>query len=282
MAGFNKNIPSHRADLESTPIRDNFNALAADHAGPNPPPSPESGYTWLDTSLSNQPVIKVYWDGQWYGLFVYVPGLGRFTTQGASVQWGAILGTLDNQTDLKNALAAKMPLTPQSITLVRATTNPGDQNTLWIREPGGHLHRGSVDLEMIAPPPPPGIAGITVKNEGTQLGTAASVDTLNFTGAGVTATRAGSTVTVNVPGAAVAGYHAQEAASGLKNGVNTIFSVPGGLSYQPGSLIVFLNGVAYDPASISQIGPSYTSFQIIGGDHVPEADDDLTVSFFEY
>ena len=45
-----------------------------------------------------------------------------------------------------------------------------------------------------------GIAGITTKDEGVTVGTAAGVTTLDFVGAGVTATGAGATATITIPG----------------------------------------------------------------------------------
>jgi hypothetical protein len=41
---------------------------------------------------------------------------------------------------------------------------------------------------------------IAVQDEGSTLGTVGTVDNLNFTGAGITASRVGNTVTVDVPG----------------------------------------------------------------------------------
>jgi len=68
---------------------------------------------------------------------------------------------------------------------------------------------------------------------------------------------------------------------GTQDGVNATFSMPGGVAYRQDSLIVMLNGVSYDPASISKVGPAYTSFQIIAGDNLPNAslNDVFTVSF---
>lgn len=45
-----------------------------------------------------------------------------------------------------------------------------------------------------------GQAGIQFEDEGSALGSSGTADTVNFTGAGVTASRSGNTVTVNVPG----------------------------------------------------------------------------------
>ena len=52
--------------------------------------------------------------------------------------------------------------------------------------------------------------GVTVEDEGTQLGTEDTVDTLNFTGAGVTATRTGTEVEVAVPGGGSGGVEVQD------------------------------------------------------------------------
>jgi len=68
--------------------------------------------------------------------------------------------------------------------------------------------------------------------------------------------------------------------SGL-NGVNTTFTIPGGDAYQPDSLIVYLNGVAYDPDNIQENGLGYTTFTIINGDIVPISSDSLAVSYYK-
>lgn len=266
---FVKNVPASGADLASAPIRDNFFALATDNAGPVAPESPEDGYTWLDTSLSSTPFLKVYFNGQWNTLFQYSPGLGKFIVLGASVNWGSIGGTITAQTDLQAALAGKLDLNPSGLTMVKAASNPGDERTLWINLLTGHLHRGSVDLE--AQP-----SSITVSDAGGVVGT---TDKLKFTG-NVNVSTDGSQVTVNVPASAAGSYIQNQNAVGVKNGINTDFTVPGGLSYVPGSLIVFLNGMAYRPDSIVQNGPGYTTFTIFG-DNVPQSDDTLAVSFFE-
>lgn len=267
--GFDKTQPVEGSDIQSAPVRINFNALVTDHAGAIPPANPDPGWTWLDTSLSNQPTIRVYWDFAWKALFVYNQSLGKFVSAVGTAEWGAIAGTLSSQADLQAALNGKMPLTPNQITLVRATSNPGGVNTIWIKEPGGHLHRGSVDLEA-------GASALQVEDEGTPLGAASA---MNFVGGGVSVTMVGSTATVNIPAGSV-NLHQNVDAVGTKDGINTVFAMPGTVAYSPGTLIVYLNGVAYGSASIIEIGPGYTTFQITS-DHVPNSDDSLTVSFIE-
>jgi len=66
---------------------------------------------------------------------------------------------------------------------------------------------------------------------------------------------------------------------GDKNGSNTLYTLPGGQAYLPGTLSVFLNGQQYNPANIQQIGPGYTTFQIVNGDHVPQSVDTLSINY---
>ncbi len=61
------------------------------------------------------------------------------------------------------------------------------------------IRSGAPPVSPGAPPPPPPGA-VIVEDEGTALATAAT--TLNFTGAGVTASGAGAEKTINIPGAA--------------------------------------------------------------------------------
>jgi hypothetical protein len=63
------------------------------------------------------------------------------------------------------------------------------------------------------------------------------------------------------------------------NGVISTFTLLGGDQYVPGTLLVMLNGVAYQASSISELGPGYTQFQIVGGDTIPKAVDSFTVSY---
>ena len=51
-----------------------------------------------------------------------------------------------------------------------------------------------------------GQAGIQYKDEGTNLGTSGTVDEVDFTGAGVSASRAGNKITVNVAGGGTSGH----------------------------------------------------------------------------
>lgn len=52
----------------------------------------------------------------------------------------------------------------------------------------------------------PSQAGIQYKDEGTNLGTSGTVDEVDFTGAGVSASRAGNKITVNVVGGGTSGH----------------------------------------------------------------------------
>ena len=51
-----------------------------------------------------------------------------------------------------------------------------------------------------------GQVGIQYKDEGTNLGTSGTVDEIDFTGAGVSASRAGNKITVNVAGGGTSGH----------------------------------------------------------------------------
>ena len=63
------------------------------------------------------------------------------------------------------------------------------------------------------------------------------------------------------------------------NGTLDTFTLPGGDQYVPTTLLVMLNGAAYQPSSINEIGPGYTQFQIVGGDTIPKAVDAFTLSY---
>jgi hypothetical protein len=65
---------------------------------------------------------------------------------------------------------------------------------------------------------------------------------------------------------------------GDKDGVNDTFTLPNSWAYIPGTLTVYLNGMQYNPANINQVGPGYTTFEIVG-DNLPESTDSFVVSF---
>lgn len=71
-----------------------------------------------------------------------------------------------------------------------------------------------------------------------------------------------------------------ENAIGTKDGVNDTFSLDGSRNYIPGSIRVFLNGLAYNIESITEIGTAYTSFTITG-DNLPNSTDSLTITYTE-
>lgn len=66
--------------------------------------------------------------------------------------------------------------------------------------------------------------------------------------------------------------------TGDKDGLNDTFGIPAGKHYVQDTIGVFLNGVQYNSANITQI-PPYASFQIVGGEALPIADDVFTISY---
>lgn len=66
---------------------------------------------------------------------------------------------------------------------------------------------------------------------------------------------------------------------GPQDGINSTFSLPGIEQYRLPSLAVYINGQQYDSANINKISP--TTFQIINGDHLPDAlaGDSFTISY---
>lgn len=65
---------------------------------------------------------------------------------------------------------------------------------------------------------------------------------------------------------------------GVKDGVNTIFTIPFSEKYIPASLMVHVNGQLLQPDSIQKDGPAYTTFTILS-DIIPIADDVITASY---
>lgn len=88
-----------------------------------------------------------------------------------------------------------------------------------------------------------GQASLQFKDEGTNLGAIGTVDTINFTGTGVTASRASNTITVDVTGGSGGTTNAYaEVPTGTVNSANVTFT----LANTPGDtdgVIVLLNGV---------------------------------------
>ena len=68
---------------------------------------------------------------------------------------------------------------------------------------------------------------------------------------------------------------------GDKNGVNDTYTLPDNKKYIAGTLMVFLNGQMYQPDSIDQTDPNKQTFKIIGGDHLPNSDDVLHISYLK-
>ena len=68
--------------------------------------------------------------------------------------------------------------------------------------------------------------------------------------------------------------------TGDQDGINDTFVLPGGDSYKPDALSVFLNGQQIDNANVVKIGPGYTSFQITG-DNLPNSSlgDSFTITY---
>ena len=75
-------------------------------------------------------------------------------------------------------------------------------------------------------------------------------------------------------------YKADVIPDGDKDGINDTFTLPGGHSYVPTSIEVYLNGVSYNPESIFRMGPGYTQFRI-DADTLPNTllGDTLTCSY---
>ena len=66
---------------------------------------------------------------------------------------------------------------------------------------------------------------------------------------------------------------------GPQDGVNDTFDLPGVEQYRLPSLAVYINGQQYGSANINKV--STTTFQIINGDHLPDASsgDSFTISY---
>ena len=66
---------------------------------------------------------------------------------------------------------------------------------------------------------------------------------------------------------------------GTKDGVNDTFTLASGRKFVPDSLVVFLNGLAYDKNNIVEAG-TFDGFQIVN-DNLPNADDAFTITYTE-
>lgn len=60
--GFDFTRPSYHENLESSPVRLNFQSLSTFHKGPTLPASPQLGFAWLDDSNPNNWKLKWYVD----------------------------------------------------------------------------------------------------------------------------------------------------------------------------------------------------------------------------
>lgn len=64
---FNYNEPVTNSELLSLKVRENFQALSTCHRGPAPPPNPQLGFAWIDTS------VAANWRLKWYVEYLGVP-----------------------------------------------------------------------------------------------------------------------------------------------------------------------------------------------------------------
>lgn len=69
---FDPTKPAEDSDGVSQELRDNFNALAADHAGATAPANPVAGYSWFDTADTDNIKLKRYNGTAWVTLFEHV------------------------------------------------------------------------------------------------------------------------------------------------------------------------------------------------------------------
>jgi hypothetical protein len=81
---FNPNKPGYLDPLQSEPVRSNFRAIAQHHAGPTPPSNPETGWTWLDTSVPTNYKLRMYLFGSWVILLNNL--MGGFPPQGGATK----------------------------------------------------------------------------------------------------------------------------------------------------------------------------------------------------
>lgn len=95
------------------------------------------------------------------------------------------------------------------------------------------------------------------QDEGTNLGTSGTVDTVNFTGAGVTASRAGNSLTINIPGSS-SGISSINGLTGSNQTIST-----------DSSLVVNSSGTIHNfssiDAGVAQRGVISTSAQSFAG-----------------
>lgn len=137
---------------------------------------------------------------------------------GSVASWGSITGTLSAQTDLQTALNGKAA--SAHIHAVADVTNL--QTALNAKSDTGHLHaiadvtslqatlngkaaaahtHAIADVTALQSALDAKQASLQVQDEGANLGASGTTSAINFTGAGVTVSRAANTITVNVPAA---------------------------------------------------------------------------------
>jgi hypothetical protein len=79
---FNPSKPGYLDPLQSEPVRSNFRAIAQHHAGPTPPSNPETGWTWLDTSVATNYRLRMFLFGTW--VIILNNLTGGFPSQGGA------------------------------------------------------------------------------------------------------------------------------------------------------------------------------------------------------
>lgn len=161
-----------------------------------------------------------------------VYGGGSTSSGGGTSVWGGITGTLSDQTDLQSALNGKES-TGVAATLDTAHVAAGDPHPQYLTSAEGnaaysslaHTHpeaditglvadlagkaalvhtHAQADITNLVVDLAAKQIGIQLQDEGSNLGASGTVTNINFTGAGVTASRATNSVTVNIPSAAPA------------------------------------------------------------------------------
>jgi hypothetical protein len=135
---------------------------------------------------------------------VYTEGSGQ------TLQWSH---TANTDTRQGGSSVEPSGLQPDAITMDYAIT----QNTDWVIT--------AVEVKGITTASASGQAGIQWEDEGVALGAPNTVDEVDFTGAGVTASRVGNKVTVNVPGG---GGALSLETDGVANGDQTLLNLISG------------------------------------------------------
>lgn len=111
---FDRDQPASGSNLNSAPVRSNFQALAEHHRAATPPGGPQDGYIWWDSSDAQNEKLKTYGGGAWQVMFEHMessPTPVRSPT-GSAGPTGATGATGSGATGVAGGTGATGPIGP--------------------------------------------------------------------------------------------------------------------------------------------------------------------------